>query len=186
MGVMEAQFIRERDRCEDMEKDFNQAKKEREELMALLEELNEGIEMLEAQNGSNKKSIEQLKIEFESTVAERDEVIELLDRAVMQKEHLKSGQQRDVEETQRQVNVLKEELANEQHDIRELLGSVELIFAGLQRGGNNYQSDMFPELLHVRDGMHTLIKKRKLSVAPVEPEPPVERSPSSYKHTWWH
>merc|ERR1719240_1105386 len=99
--------------------------------MALLEELRGGIEMLEAQNGSNKKSTEQLKIEFEATVVERDEFIELLDKAVMQKENIKLGQQRHLEELHRQVDVLKEELANEQDVIRELLGSVELIFASL-------------------------------------------------------
>jgi len=186
---IEDRFNREKDQCDDLQKIFESAKKEKEELVAKLNELQEGKVALESQEEINKKAIKERRHNLKMMAAQRDETLELLDKAMRQKEQTKQGRQRAVEEKQRQVIVLQEERAKEQHDIRQLLYNVDNLVTNLQSGlqkahkekekarnrPETFQEiirrpETYQELLRVRDGMHMLIKKRTTFDAPAHTE----------------
>jgi len=177
--AIEEQLTRVSDHYADIEKDFEQVKKERQELQAELAQLKQGRAMLEAQDECNKQSIKNQKHNLKMLAAERDETLELLDKAMTQKEQTKQGRQRDVDEKQRQVDALQDKRNGEQRDIRKLITSVDTLVAGLQRGGSYEEPATWQELLRVRDGIHTLIKKETPSDMSVRPE--AEGVPTSYK-----
>merc|ERR1712137_630881 len=98
--------------------------------------------------------------------AERDETLDLLDKAMRQKEHTKQSRQRDVDAKLLDVRLLEQEREKEQLTIRKFAQSIDGLVSDLQKNKSYDKYEAFHELVRVRDGMYTLIRKRKILAAP--------------------
>lgn len=138
--------------------------------MAEIEAVKKGRKTLESQDARDKAAMSIQTDNINLMAAERDETLDLLDRAMKQKEITKQGRQRDVDFKLHQLRTLEGESVKEQHSIRQFARTIDSLVSDLQKGKTYDRYEAFQEIIRVRDGMHTLIRKRKILDAPAQLE----------------
>jgi len=159
---IEVQLSRDNERRQNIQYKFEAVKKEKEDLVKEIAALKKGKVKLESQDARDKTELSMQEKNVRLMAAERDETLDLLDKAMKQKELTKYGRQRDVDAKLHQVKVLEDERAKEQFSIRQFARSVDGLVFDLQKNKSYDRYEAFHELIRVRDGMHTLIAKRKI------------------------
>eukprot|EP00403_Amphidinium_massartii_P038200 CAMPEP_0178453110 /NCGR_PEP_ID=MMETSP0689_2-20121128/44622_1 /TAXON_ID=160604 /ORGANISM="Amphidinium massartii, Strain CS-259" /LENGTH=547 /DNA_ID=CAMNT_0020078899 /DNA_START=174 /DNA_END=1818 /DNA_ORIENTATION=+ len=158
---VEDQLNDERSRREETQKQLDQLQWQRnDELERERKHFKERAQELERAVDERNEEGRKLKQGMEMISQERDETLELLERAVKQKEQLKRGRRREVEEAHEEMETLKVRQDREQKEVRRLLSSVDHLLAKFGRSSSSLEPEALHELVAVRDSMRQLVRTR--------------------------
>lgn len=87
---------------------------------------------------------------------ERDETLELLEKAVKQKDQLKKGRNVDVEQARSELQNLQKQRKDDQKEVQHLLSSVDQVLARSEKYAESAGEGLQRELVKIRDGMRQL------------------------------
>lgn len=133
--------------------------KERQELRASIDDLRAHAMQLEAQVSCKAQETRGQQKTLERISVERDETLELLERAIKQKESIKKTKRMEAEAAQAEIDYMRKLQAQEQNEVRRLLAHVDELLAKVGHGGN--LQDSLRKLVSIRDGMRELVKARE-------------------------
>jgi len=154
-------MLREEKLCrEETQKQLDALQAQREELERERRHFKERAQELERTVDERNEEGRKLKQGMEMISQERDETLELLERAVKQKEQLKRGRRREVEEAHEEMDTLRHRQDREQKEVRRLLSSVDHLLAKFGRSGTSLEPEALHELVAVRDSMRQLVRTR--------------------------
>lgn len=157
---------------QDLRKEQDQRKEARqkwEESESAQKELQEQIEKLgklakdqEKKESTSKKVTDEIKANLEMITSERDETLELLRRAVSQKERLKVDKQRDFQTANEKIEKIQEQQKLADDKVRALLSNVDNLlgkFSQERDGGSSSTSgtQLQLELMKIRDHVRHLV-----------------------------
>lgn len=121
------------------------------------------IEELEGEIADRKRKHEDMDKGLSMISIERDEALELLERAVSQKEQIQRKHHNEFNETQRNIDSMIQEQKREQYEFRKLLSEVDSLLAKFGRAHDDVplSSDALRELLSVRDKMRQIVTQKQ-------------------------
>jgi len=166
----------EQDRREEAERSLTQAELSKGELTTRIDALKQKAQQLEADVTERTKESTGLKHGLQMVSVERDETLELLERAVQQKEQMRREQGHEVGEAKTKIEQLHADQKRERGEVRRLLSNVDQLLAQLGRDQET-PSEAMRELISVRDGMRQLVKTSRERPAGRPGE--AERGPSA-------
>lgn len=155
-----AQLQQERSRRENAESALRDKEDERLKLNEELLELQNAKMNLEQVIAQNMEKTDRMERGMQMVAIERDETLELLQRAVRQKEEIRMNRRKEVEEVQEEVEQMRSTALQDQGEVKRLLSTVDQLLAKFGRGETRITTDALHELVVVRDGMRQLVKSR--------------------------
>jgi len=157
---MEETLRYEETRREEAERTLRDIETERNELSSHVEKLRMQAELLEEEKTKRNADTVKLQREKEMVEIERDETLELLERAVRQKEDLKRGKQNETQKAATELERVRLEQEREQQEVRKLLTNVDHLLAKFNRAGlpTDSSSSSTNDLIGIRDSVRRLVK----------------------------
>jgi len=155
---IKTELKQERARLKEAQEELTSKEMSSQDMQHTIEDIKRQGEELQEHNDKLAQDKRDVDDKLVQLTDERDETLELLDKAVDMKNKEKHGRMVEAEESRKLIEIMKTRQHDREEKVREELTRVDELLASLGRGDSN--PNVLRDLHQVRDGMRQLVRSR--------------------------